>query len=80
MKNVTISLDDETAAWARVHAAQNNTSVSRIVGELLQQHMRNALDYELAMKRFFARKPSKLQRLKARYPNREELHDRADLR
>ena len=33
MKNVTITLDEEVARWARVMAAEQNTSVSRLVGE-----------------------------------------------
>jgi hypothetical protein len=35
MKNVTISMDEETAAWARVEAAKQGKSLSRYVGELL---------------------------------------------
>ncbi len=42
MKNVTITLDQETAAWTRVHAAQRNLSVSRFVGEVLREHMRES--------------------------------------
>jgi hypothetical protein len=36
VKKVTIVVDDETAAWARVYAAKHNMSVSRLVGEMLQ--------------------------------------------
>jgi hypothetical protein len=81
MKNVTITLDEETAAWARVHAAQRNVSLSRFVGELLEQHMREAREYEQAMRRYLSRGPFKA--LKGRpeaYPARDELHDRARLR
>ena len=39
MKNITVTLDEKTAAWARVHAAKQGKSVSRLLGELLQQHM-----------------------------------------
>ncbi len=35
MKNVSITLDEETAAWTRIYAAQRNTSVSRMLGELV---------------------------------------------
>jgi hypothetical protein len=35
MKNVTISMDDETAAWARVEAAKRGKSLSRYVGDVL---------------------------------------------
>ena len=80
MKNVTITLDAETAAWARVHAAELNMSVSRYVGELLRERMRGSREYDEAMRRYFAntfvirRKPGE------RYPTREELHDRPGLR
>ena len=40
MKNVTITLDEETARWARVEAAHRDMSVSRLIAELLQEHMR----------------------------------------
>ena len=33
MKNITITLDAETAAWVRTQAAEQNKSVSRLVGE-----------------------------------------------
>jgi len=76
MKNVTITLDQETAAWTRVHAAQRNLSVSRFVGEVLREHMHEAREYEAAMKRFFALKPFPLTGPPQRYPKREELYDR----
>ena len=80
MKNITITLDEETAAWARVHAAARNVSLSRYVGELLRQHMRESREYEEAMRRFLDRKPVKLKRSRDRYPTREELYDRPGLR
>ena len=80
MKNVTITLDEETAAWARVHAAQRGMSVSRMVGELLQQRMSEAREYDDAMRRYLARLPVKLKRAGERYAERELLHDRARLR
>jgi alpha-amylase/alpha-mannosidase (GH57 family) len=80
MKNVTITLDEETAAWARIYAAEHNTSVSRIVGEMLQQQMRDGQKYAEAMRRFLARKPVRLKRVGKRYATRDELHDRARLR
>ena len=50
MKNVTITLDRETAAWTRVHAARRNLSVSRFVGEVLREHMRESREYDGSMK------------------------------
>ncbi len=75
MKNITITLDEETAAWARVHAAKRNVSLSRYIGELLQRHMREAREYEVAMKRYFAQKPVMLRGPGERYPTRDESHD-----
>ena len=80
MKNVTITLDEETAAWARVYAATHNMSVSRLVGEMLQRRMGEQHEYDRAMRRFLAKKPIKLKRTGQGYPTRDELHDRARLR
>ena len=79
MRNVTITLDEETARWARIEAARRDTSVSRLVGELLTAYMKSETSYEKAMKSFLARKPQTLKK-KGKYPSREELHDRAGLR
>ena len=80
MKNITITLDEKTATWARVHAAKHNKSVSRLVGEMLQAHMNESREYDEAMRRWFAVKPVKFALPGGHYPKREELHDRASLR
>ena len=80
MKNITITLDEKTAAWARIHAAKQNKSVSRLVGEMLEQHMRESRQYDEAMRRYFAVKPFKFAKPGGRYPTREALYDRAGLR
>lgn len=49
MKNVTITMEDSVAEWARLEAARRNTSVSRLVGELLAEKMRRTDSYERAM-------------------------------
>jgi hypothetical protein len=79
MKNVTITLDEETARWARVEAAHRDMSVSRLIGELLREHMRARATYDDAMRRYLARAPAALKETGG-YPTREELHDRAGLR
>ena len=76
MKNVTITLDEETAGRVRVEAAQKEMSVSRYVGEVLREHMRKRDDYQRAMQRFLALKPVKLKGPGEKYPKREELYDR----
>jgi len=80
VKNVTITLDSETAAWTRVHAAQRNLSVSRFVGEVLRGHMRESREYDEAMKRYLTKGPFKLRGRPQPYPKREELYDRPVLR
>jgi len=50
MKNVTVTMEDDVADWARMEAARRNTSVSRLVGELLAEKMRHDDAYERAMK------------------------------
>ena len=39
MKNVTITLDDDVAKWVRIRAAELDSSMSRLIGELLKQIM-----------------------------------------
>ena len=48
MKNVTVTMEDAVADWARMEAARRNTSVSRLVGELLAEKMRRDDAYERA--------------------------------
>lgn len=78
MPNLTVTADEEVLRWARIQAAERNTSVARLVGDLLRQHMQSEARYEAARRRFMGRKPRRLSR--GSYPSREELHDRASLR
>ena len=80
MKNVTITLDEETAAWARIYAAHRNVSLSRFVGELLRDRMRESREYDEAMRGFLREKPLKLRRRGERYLSRDEAHERTRLR
>jgi hypothetical protein len=76
VKNVTITLDEETADWARLAAAHEAKSVSRFVGELLRERMRDARSYDEAMRRYLARPPFRQRGPAERYPSRDELHQR----
>ncbi len=80
MKNITVTLDEETATWARVYAAQQNKSLSRFLGELLHSKMHESHAYEDAMQRFLSRKPFPLGSEATPYPKREELYDRGKFR
>ena len=80
MKKVTITLDEKTAAWVRVYAARHNMSVSRVVGEMLRDHMRDRSKYEQAMRRFLAKPAFRFKPVGGRITAREALHDRPALR
>ncbi len=54
MKNVTITVDDAALEWARIEAAKRNTSVSRLVGEMLADKMRHDDAYARAMHEWMA--------------------------
>jgi hypothetical protein len=78
LKNVTITLDEEVARWARIEAAQKETSVSRLLGEILRERMLRNDAYQKAMRRALARKP--FLKSEGRYLSREEAHDRPGFR
>jgi hypothetical protein len=80
MKNITITLDEETAVWLRLHAAQHGVSVSRFVGTVLQERMQDTRTYNDAMRGFLAHTPFDFRFTGNRRPTRDELHDRGDLR
>jgi plasmid stability protein len=76
MKNVTITLDDETAARARVQAAERGQSLSRYIGDVLRSELRHSAEYEAAYRSWRAAKPFPLKGPPERYPKRDELYDR----
>lgn len=81
MRNITISLSDETAAWARELAGGRDTSVSALVAELLEEKRRSSDAYQAAKRAFFSRPPTHpLSNPGDRYPTRDELYDRPVLR
>jgi hypothetical protein len=74
MKNVTVTMEDSVADWARMEAARRNTSVSRLVGEMLAEKMRHDDAYERAMREALEFKS--LGMSEGRYLTREEIYDR----
>jgi hypothetical protein len=78
-RNITIALDEETAAWVRVEAARQDTSVSKLIAGLLQRGMAEDREYEPAMRSFLGRPPRALKQ-DGGYPRRQDLHERAGLR
>lgn len=75
MKNVTVRLEDDVADWSRVWAAEHNTSVSRILGDLLKRMKKEKTGYAKAMQQFLSVEPQPLKSSGA-YPSRDDLHAR----
>ncbi len=76
MKNVTITLDEKVARWARIKAAEQEKSLSRMLGELLQEKMLEEEHYQASMQQYLAQPARILKKQGARYPRREELYGR----
>jgi hypothetical protein len=76
MKNVTITLDETVARWARVKAAEQDKSLSRFLAELLEDRMRREADYQAARRRFGAGKPFAFRKPGEKMPKRDEIYDR----
>jgi hypothetical protein len=74
--DVTITLDEQTAQWALNEAARHDVTVSRWIGQLLEERRRDALDYQRAQHGFLQRHGAALQQPGARPPSRDDLHDR----
>jgi len=51
LKNVTITLNEDVLHWARLQAADEGTSVSKLVGKVLEDRMRSADGYRRAFAR-----------------------------
>lgn len=77
MKNMTITVEEDVLRWAKIRAAQRDTSVSRLIGDMLREHMWHDNAYERAMEAYLALPPRRLSE-DGRYPSREALHDRRD--
>ncbi len=80
LRNVTVTLDEKTARWARIEAAERDTSVSRLIGEMLKERMDRSEEYDVARARYFSQDPGIHRRPGQRFPTREELHERERLR
>jgi len=78
LRNVTVTLEEDVARWARIEAAEKDISVSRLLGELLKARMLEKDAYEAAMSRALARKP--FLKTDGRFLTRGETHDRSRLR
>jgi hypothetical protein len=78
LRNVTITLEENVARWARLEAARQDTSVSQLLAHILKERMRESDDYDRAMRQALARKP--FLKTDGKYLSREEVHDRSRFR
>jgi hypothetical protein len=79
LANMTITAEQSVLRWARVRAAERNTSVSHLVGEILKEKMSQEEGYAKARRQHFALlKPMAFENAGAF--TREDLHDRVALR
>ena len=75
MKNITIKIEDDIAHWSKVWAAEHNTSVSRILGDLLKQMKKQKTGYTKAMQQFLDVEAQPLK-TSNHYLLRDDLHER----
>jgi plasmid stability protein len=76
MKNITVSVDDETYRRARIKAAENDTSVSAMVREYLTGIANSETEFErLKQKEAALRSKVRGYRASDRL-SRDELHER----
>jgi len=75
MKNITIKLENDVAHWSKVWAAEHNTSVSKILGNLLKQMKKEKTGYSKAMQQFLSVEAQPLK-VSKKYPSRDDLHER----
>jgi hypothetical protein len=75
MKNVTITLEENVAKWAKVWAAKHDSSLSRMLGNELKTKMKLDQDYDRAKESFLSKKPKLLSSPGDKYPTRECLYD-----
>lgn len=80
MKKLTITLPDDVARWLHVKAAEDDRTVSHWVAKLLERMRRQQDDYDVAMQRYLAMHPRKIEWPEGRKPTREDLYDRPGLR
>jgi len=69
-------MEEEVARWAKVEAAKTDTSVSRMLGEILKKKMDSDPQVQQARDRFFSRSPRALKPQNTAYPDRGSLYDR----
>lgn len=76
LKNLTITVSEDAARWARRKAADENTSVSKLVGRMLEDQMRLTDDYWKAYEAWKQLRPEQGAAAAANRMSRAEAHER----
>ena len=76
LKNVTITVEEDALRWARKQAAEENTSVSKLVGRMLEDKMRRTDGYWAAYEKWKSLEPLSIPGLAADRLTREEANER----
>ncbi len=79
-QNITLALDKSLLKKTRALAAQRGSSVSAMLAQELQKIVERENGYQQAKQRALARLHSPFHLGGEKWPDRESLHDRADLR
>ncbi|MHB8500790.1 MAG: hypothetical protein ACYDCG_10595 [Candidatus Acidiferrales bacterium] len=75
-RNITLKLDAEFLKEARVLAAEQGTSISRMLADKLEELVRERAGYDRARKRALARLRAGMDLGWTRLGSRDELHER----
>jgi hypothetical protein len=75
-QNITISLDKDLIQAGKVIAAQQGTSLNRMLRMELERIIRNLRQYDMAKQRAIAAMKKGFHSGTACYPSRDELHER----
>ncbi len=75
-QNITISLDKDLIQAGKMIAAQQGTSLNRMLRMELERIIRNLRQYEMAKQKAIAAMKTGFHSGMDRYPSRDELHER----
>ena len=75
-QNITISLDKDLIRAGKMIAAQQGTSLNRMLRLELEKIIKNAGQYDMAKQKAIAAMKTGFHSGMDRYPSRDELHER----
>jgi hypothetical protein len=75
-QNITISLDKDLIRTGKIIAAQQGTSLNRMLRLELERIIRNVKKYDIAKQKAIAAMKTGFHSGMDRYPSRDELHER----